>query len=78
MGDSNPFCLPRSHQWAVVEWHVRAGDEGPGHTHTREDETVYVLEGAITAFVGDRQIEVQAGSYGAPPKGLPHGNKGAR
>jgi quercetin dioxygenase-like cupin family protein len=51
-------------QWAVVEWRVRAGDEGPIHTHTREDETVYVLEGAITAFVGDQQIEVEAGSYG--------------
>jgi quercetin dioxygenase-like cupin family protein len=62
-------------QWAVVEWHVRAGDEPPIHTHTREDETLYVLEGAITAFVGDQQIEVEAGSYGALPKGLPHGLK---
>jgi quercetin dioxygenase-like cupin family protein len=62
-------------QWAVVEWHVRAGDEPPIHTHTREDETVYVLEGAITAFVGDQQFEVEAGSYGALPKGLPHGLK---
>src|SRR5688572_29252391 len=26
--------------WAVVEWHLRAGDEPPIHTHTREDETV--------------------------------------
>ena len=62
-------------QWAVVEWRVRAGDEGPIHTHTREDETVYVLEGAITVFIGDQQIEVEAGSYGALPKGLPHGLK---
>ncbi|AEA26236.1 Cupin 2 conserved barrel domain protein [Pseudonocardia dioxanivorans CB1190] len=62
-------------QWSVVEWNVRAGDEGPIHTHTREDETVYVLEGAITAFVGDQKIEVEAGSYGALPKGVPHGVK---
>jgi quercetin dioxygenase-like cupin family protein len=61
--------------WAVVENLVRAGDEPPIHTHTREDETLYVLEGAITAFVGDQQIEVEAGSYGALPKGLPHGLK---
>ena len=39
--------------WAVVEWHLRAGDEPPIHTHTREDETVYVLDGSITAYVGD-------------------------
>jgi quercetin dioxygenase-like cupin family protein len=60
-------------QWAVVEWHVRTADAGPIHTHTREDETVYVLEGALTVFVGDQQFEVEAGSYGAPPKNLQHG-----
>src|SRR3954449_2360464 len=59
--------------WAVVEWRLRAGDEPPIHIHTREDETLYVLEGAITAFVGDQRIEVEAGSYAALPKDIPHG-----
>jgi quercetin dioxygenase-like cupin family protein len=59
--------------WAVVEWRVRAGDEPPIHTHTREDETLYVLEGAITAYVGDQRIDVEAGSYAALPKDVPHG-----
>src|SRR3954465_14676268 len=59
--------------WAVVEWRGRAGDEPPIHIHTREDETLYVLEGAITAFVGDQRIEVEAGSYAALPKNVPHG-----
>jgi quercetin dioxygenase-like cupin family protein len=59
--------------WAVVETHVRAGDEPPIHTHTREDESVYVLEGAITAYVGDQQFEVEAGSYAALPNNVPHG-----
>ena len=36
---------------AVVENTVRAGDEPPIHTHTREDESIYVLEGAIVAYV---------------------------
>ena len=58
--------------WAVVEWRVRAGDEPPMHTHTREDETLYLLEGAITAYVGGEKIEVEAGSYAALPKDLPH------
>src|SRR4051812_12510070 len=58
---------------AVVEWRVRAGDEPPMHTHTREDETLYVVEGAITAYVGDEQIEVEAGSYAALPKNVSHG-----
>src|SRR4051794_2505549 len=59
--------------WAVVEWHLRAGDEPPIHTHTREDETLYVLDGTITAFVGDQRIDVAAGSYAALPKDVPHG-----
>jgi quercetin dioxygenase-like cupin family protein len=59
--------------WAVVEWRLRAGDEPPIHTHTREDEKLYVLEGTITAYVGDQRIDVEAGSYAALPKDVPHG-----
>jgi quercetin dioxygenase-like cupin family protein len=59
--------------WAVVEWHLRRGDEPPIHTHTREDETLYVLDGSITAFVSDQRIDVEAGSYAALPKDVPHG-----
>jgi quercetin dioxygenase-like cupin family protein len=32
-----------------------------------------VLEGAITAFVADQRIDVDAGSYAALPKDVPHG-----
>src|SRR3954452_2310101 len=60
-------------EWAVVENRVRPGDEPPIHTHTREDETVYVVEGAITAYVGDQQFEVEAGSYAALPNNVLHG-----
>ena len=59
--------------WAVVEWRICAGDDPPIHIHTREDETIYVIEGAITAFVGDERIDVEAGSYAALPKNVPHG-----
>ena len=62
-------------EWAVVENRVRAGDEPPIHTHTREDESVYVLEGAITAYVGDQKFEVEAGSYADLPNNVPHGFK---
>ena len=58
--------------WAVVEWRVRAGDEPPMHTHTREDETLYIVEGAITAYVGGGRMEVEAGSYAALQKNVPH------
>src|SRR4051794_31736449 len=59
--------------WAVVGGGGRGGDEPPIHIHTREDETLYVIEGAITAYVGEETIEVEAGSYAALPKDVPHG-----
>jgi quercetin dioxygenase-like cupin family protein len=58
--------------WSVVEWRVRPGAEPPLHTHTREDEALYVIDGAITAIVGDERIDVEAGSYAALPKDVPH------
>lgn len=59
-------------EYAVVRYDVSAGDEPPLHTHTREDEMVYVLEGEITAFVGDAQIDVGPGAFAALPRGVPH------
>jgi quercetin dioxygenase-like cupin family protein len=32
-----------------------------------------VIDGSITAYVGDQRIEVEAGSYAALPRGIPHG-----
>jgi Cupin domain len=49
-----------------------AGDEPPIHIHTPEDETLYVLDGAITAFVDDQRIEVEGGLVrGAPQRRAP-------
>ena len=62
-------------QWAVVEWHVRAGDEGPIHTHTREDETVYVREGAITAFVGISRSKSKRAPTGHCPRACHTGSR---
>src|SRR5947207_1761793 len=59
--------------WATVEWRLRAGEEPPVHTHTREDVTLYVLEGWIIAYVGGQRIQVEAGSYAALPKNVLHG-----
>ncbi|MEO1059077.1 MAG: hypothetical protein AAFY28_19380, partial [Actinomycetota bacterium] len=34
-------------EYAVVRYHVKRGDEPPLHTHTREDELVYVVDRVI-------------------------------
>jgi uncharacterized cupin superfamily protein len=41
---------------------MRPGTEqAPLHVHTREDETFYVIEGRITAIVGDRRRDLGPG-----------------
>ncbi len=58
--------------YGAVEYTVRAGDEPPLHTHSREDELVYVLEGRLVALVGDARVEVGPGAFAALPRGVPH------
>ena len=55
-----------------LRYHVKAGDEPPLHTHSREDEMVYVVEGEITAIVGDSQVDVGPGAFAALPRGVAH------
>src|SRR5689334_23259399 len=43
------------------------------HTHRREDETFYVLEGAVTVWVGDRRGDLLAGDRAFLPRGIAHG-----
>jgi quercetin dioxygenase-like cupin family protein len=44
----------------------------PLHIHTREDECFYVIDGAITCYVGDDVIHVPAGAFVVLPRGVPH------
>lgn len=46
--------------------------EPPLHVHTREEESFYVLEGEMTAYVGDKVIPAPAGTFVVLPRGVPH------
>ncbi|MGX1385138.1 quercetin dioxygenase-like cupin family protein [Bradyrhizobium japonicum] len=59
-------------EYGTVLWTVRAGEEPPLHTHTREDELLYVVQGKLIARVGDARVEVGPGAYAALPRGVPH------
>jgi quercetin dioxygenase-like cupin family protein len=48
----------------VIEWGLPPGAMIPPHTHTREDECSFVLEGEIGTAL--------AGSYVLKPRGVPH------
>jgi quercetin dioxygenase-like cupin family protein len=58
--------------YGVVLWTLRAGEEPPLHTHSREDELLYVVQGQLIARVGDARLEVRPGAYAALPRGVPH------
>jgi quercetin dioxygenase-like cupin family protein len=48
------------------------GQGPPRHTHTREDESVYVLTGTLDVECGSDRFEAGPGSFVFLPRGLPH------
>ncbi len=42
------------------------------HTHSREDEVTFVIEGEIGARIGDHIVKAPAGSYVFKPRNVPH------
>jgi quercetin dioxygenase-like cupin family protein len=57
---------------AVVELRAAEGFGSPLHVHTLEEEWFYVVEGALTIWVGGQVIEAPAGSFVFGPKDVPH------
>jgi quercetin dioxygenase-like cupin family protein len=48
------------------------GEGPPLHTHTREEETIYVLEGDFRWQVGDEVSAAPEGSFAFIPRGVAH------
>ncbi|TFL16850.1 cupin domain-containing protein [Jannaschia formosa] len=44
----------------------------PLHTHSREDEFSFILEGCVGVMVGDRVLEARPGDVVSKPRGVPH------
>jgi quercetin dioxygenase-like cupin family protein len=57
---------------AVVEFLAPAGHASPLHVHRNEDESFYVLEGALTFWVSGQVIEAPAGAFVYGPRDIPH------
>jgi quercetin dioxygenase-like cupin family protein len=47
-------------------------DGPPLHTHTREEETIYVVSGDFRFQVGDQVRDAPAGSFAFVPRGVAH------
>ena len=59
-------------RYALWEAVVFPGGGPPPHTHSREEESFYVLEGEITFNVGDDRIVARAGASANMPPGVWH------
>jgi quercetin dioxygenase-like cupin family protein len=59
-------------EMSLVELAGRRGDMPPLHVDHRNDETLYLIAGRITFFVGDREIALSKGQAAVAPRGVPH------
>jgi len=59
--------------FGLVEHDLPARQLGsPIHTHEREDEYSFVLDGRLWALVGEAVLEAGPGELVAKPRGIPH------
>ena len=58
--------------YALWEADVLPGGGPPPHTHSREEESFYVLEGEVTFYVGDERIVATLGTFINMPIGQQH------
>src|SRR3712207_2318025 len=59
-------------QLACIDITVRKGIAIPPHTHTRDDESFYILEGAVLCHIGDSEYHAQQGGFVFLPRNIPH------
>jgi quercetin dioxygenase-like cupin family protein len=59
-------------KFALIEAVTRKGNDPPPHTHHREDEIFYVLEGEVVVSVGDRRIKGTPGTMIFLPRDVRH------
>ena len=57
---------------SIVEHPIDPGVLVPPHVHSREDQTSYVVEGAVNILVGEDIFHCSPGSYVFKPRNIPH------
>lgn len=58
---------------SLIDQVIPVGFESPWHVHHNEDESFFILEGAMTVVIGNRAVTLNAGDFGFGPRGIPHG-----
>ena len=63
---------------SLIEILAPAGWATPWHVHETHDEYFYILEGEVTAQVGDARVVLRPGDYAFGPRGVAHGYRVTR
>jgi quercetin dioxygenase-like cupin family protein len=58
--------------YCLLDMRVAPGKGVPRHTHTREDEALFVISGELEATVGDEIFTLRAGETLIAPRNIPH------
>jgi quercetin dioxygenase-like cupin family protein len=58
--------------YSVAEYRLQPGRLIPPHTHSRECEVAYIVEGELGMRVGADEFVVSRGRFGVRPPGVPH------
>jgi quercetin dioxygenase-like cupin family protein len=58
--------------YCLLDLRVAPGKGVPRHTHTREDEALFVISGELEATVGDEIFTLRAGETLIAPRNIPH------
>ena len=59
-------------QVSVIEECCGKDDASPFHVHHHEDEMFWLLQGAMTAWVGEQRFELAPGGFAFLPRGITH------
>jgi quercetin dioxygenase-like cupin family protein len=58
--------------YCLLDVRVAPGKGVPRHTHTREDEALFVISGELEALVGHEVFKLKAGETLIAPRNIPH------
>ncbi len=59
----------------IEQWSIAPGFASPYHTHHREDEAFYVIEGELAIVCGGQWMKAGPGAFVFGPREIPHGFK---
>ena len=59
-------------QFCLLENRSDGNTRTPIHVHARDDETIYIVEGELTAAIDGRSRRLTAGESIFLPRGIPH------